>query len=92
MACKNNDARAAAETLLQMAAVANPEKAPKTLPALAQILESGSQEINALDRILYAGDVAAWDADSCYGTFKDGLSFKTSQKKTNEALAPLYPG
>ena len=90
-ACNDNDAGSAAEMLLQMAAIIKPANMPKTLPALAYMLEAGSDEINRLDRLLYASDEAQWNGASCYEMFKDGLQFKSSAKKATEALAPLYP-
>ncbi len=90
-ACSENDASSTAEILLAMAAIAIPEKPPKTLPALASILESGGEDINHLDRFLYARNDAQWNGECCYKFFKDGLLFKAPEKKGNEALAPLYP-
>ncbi len=90
-ACSRNDAGTAAEVLLQMAALAIPENPPKTLPALAALLESGSEEIYSLDRLLYATVDAEWNGEGCYEFFKEGLMFKVSEKKTQKGLAPLYP-
>ncbi|MCK5360367.1 MAG: BatD family protein, partial [Gammaproteobacteria bacterium] len=92
LASNDNDASLSAELLLQIAAISTPEKPPKTLPALAALLESGSDEINKLDRFLYAGDDAQWAGSGCYEVFKGGLQFKSPAKKATEALAPLYPG
>jgi len=90
-ACSENDASSAAEILLAMAAIALPEKPPKTLPALANILESGGEEVNNLDRFLYATSEAEWNGEGFYEYFQEGLVFKASRKKGHEALAPLYP-
>ena len=90
-ACSENDASLAADILLQMAAVAKPDKPPKTLPALAAILKSGSEEIYNLDRFMYAAGDIQWDGESFYETFKEGLVFKISGKENHESLAPLYP-
>jgi hypothetical protein len=90
-ACSENDASATADILLAMAAIALPEKPPKTLPALAKILESGGEEINSLDRFLYATGNAKWNGVSFYEYFQDGLVFKVSRTESQEALAPLYP-
>ena len=89
--CSENNASSSAEVILAMAAIAIPDKPPKTLPALAKILESGGDEINKLDRFLYATSKAEWNGESFYETFQQGLVFKTSSKKAHEALAPLYP-
>jgi hypothetical protein len=62
-ACSENDASATAEVILAMVAIAKPDKPPKTLPALAKILESGGEEINNLDRFLYASSKAEWNGE-----------------------------
>lgn len=90
-ASSENDATLTADILLQMAAVAKPENPPKTLPALAAILESGSAEIYNLDRFLYASGDGQWDGKSFYEFFKEGLVFKVSGQETDESLSPLYP-
>jgi hypothetical protein len=90
-ACSENDARLTADILLQMAAIAKPENPPKTLPALAAIVESGSAEIYSLDRFLYASGEGQWDGKSFYQVFNEGLVFKESGKETHESLSPLYP-
>ncbi len=91
-ACSENDARSAAAILLEMAAMAKPETPPKTLPALAAMLEHGSGEINDLDRYMYASAGAEWNGNNFYEAFKDGLVFKAPKTTEHEALAPLYPG
>ncbi len=90
-ACSENDARLTADILLQMAAVAKPENPPKTLPALAAIVESGSTEIYSLDRFLYASEDGQWDGKSFCQFFNEGLVFKDSSKEAHESLSPLYP-
>ena len=90
-ACSRNDAGSAAEVLLKMAVLAKPEKPPKTLPALADLLEQGSEELVLLDRFLYATDEAAWDGRQFYEKFRNGLVFKASEKPVRDGLEPLYP-
>ena len=90
-ACSENDARSTAAVLLEMAAVDKPGAPPKTLPALAVMLEHGSEEINNLDRQMYAPGGADWNGGDFYENFKDGLAFKASKAAQHEALAPLYP-
>jgi hypothetical protein len=91
-ACSENDARSAAAILLEMAAMAKPETQPKTLPALAAMLEHGSEEIYDLDRYIYASGGAEWNGGHFYEAFKDGLVFKAPKTTEHEVLAPLYPG
>ena len=90
-ACSENDASSTAETLLKMAAIAHPENPPKTLPALAAMLESGSEEIYSLDRLPYATGDAEWNGDDFCKNFKSGLVFRVNKKPVHEGLAPLYP-
>ena len=91
-ACNHNDARSAATILLEMAAMVKPEAPPKTLPALAAMLEHGSEEIYNLDRHMYASVDADWNGDNFYESFREGLVFKALKKEDDELLAPLYPG
>ena len=90
-ACSENDASLVADILLQMAAVAKPDDPPKNLPALAAIVQSGSEEIYRLDRFLYATGDTQWNGESFYEFFKQGLVFKISGKENHQSLAPLYP-
>ena len=64
---------------------------PFALPALANMLETGSEEITGLDRLLYASDDEIWDGESFYDAFEQGMAFKTPAKKSREVLKPLYP-
>jgi hypothetical protein len=90
-ACSKNDAATAADILLKIAAGVITENPPKTLPALAGLLEHGSEEIYSLDRYLYAGGEVPWDGVGFYEYFKGGLVFRVSEKNIQEGLAPLYP-
>ena len=90
-ACSENDARTAAAILLEMAAMARPDTPPKTLPALAAMLEHGREEITDLDRQMYSSVGGQWNGSDFYEAFIDGLVFKATKKAEHEALAPLYP-
>ena len=90
-ACSRNDASSAAEALLGMAALAKPENPPKTLPALAALLEQGSEELIRLDRFLYATDETGWEGRQFYEKFRNGLVFRASEKPVRDGLEPLYP-
>ncbi|MFW2438139.1 MAG: BatD family protein [Arenicellales bacterium] len=90
-ACSRNDANSAAEALLKMAALAKPESPPKTLPALAALLEQGSEELIHLDRSLYATNEMGWDGRQFYEKFRNGLAFRADEKPVRDALKPLYP-
>lgn len=90
-ACDENNARAAAATILKMAAAEKPEKPPQTLPALAGMLDSGTEQLHVLDRFLYTAEKTPWDGDAFYKSFKDGLVFKENEKAARHALQPLYP-
>jgi len=90
-ACSRNDASSAAEALLEMAALAKPENPPKTLPALAAMLNQGSEELIRMDRFLYATDETGWDGRQFYEKFRNGLAFRASEKPVRDGLKPLYP-
>ena len=90
-ACSRNDASSAAEALLEMAALAKPENPPKTLPALAALLDQGSEELIRMDRFLYATDETGWDGRQFYEKFRNGLAFRASEKPVRDGLKPLYP-
>ena len=90
-ACSANDAQSTARIVLEMAAIAKPQVPPKTLPALAAMLEHGSEEIYNLDRHMYASAGEEWNGDNFYESFKEGLAFKAAKKEGHEVLAPLYP-
>ncbi|MEA1890756.1 MAG: BatD family protein [Pseudomonadota bacterium] len=90
-ACNSNDANAAVDVLLEMAALAKPENPPKTLPALAALLDQGSEELILLDRFLYATDETGWDGRRFYEKFRNGLAFRASEKPVRDVLEPLYP-
>lgn len=90
--CSGNDASAVAEILLQMSGLVILENPPKTLPALAAILDQGGEEIIQLDRFLYSTDAVNWDGQSFYEKFRNGLVFRVKEKPTQDALEPLYPG
>ncbi len=91
-ACESSNARAAADALLEMAAQIKPDNPPKTLPALASMLEQGSEDLIKLDRFLYATDDVAWDGRAFCERFKKGLSFRKNSKSAHDILEPLYPG
>ena len=90
-ACRKNDAGTAADILLKMSTAVITEDPPKTLPALADMLEQGSEEIHSLDRFLYATGETHWDGTLFFETFRDGLIFKSPEKLVHRGLAPLYP-
>jgi hypothetical protein len=83
--------RSKESVLLQMAALAKPENPPKTLPALAALLEQGGKELILLDRFLYATDETGWDGRQFYEKFRNGLVFRASEKPVRDGLEPLYP-
>ena len=90
-ACDENNARAAAAAILKMAAAVKPEKPPQTLPALADMLVYGSEQLQVLDRFLYTSKTSSWDGDAFYDSFKDGLVFKENERTVRHTLEPLYP-
>ena len=90
-ACDENNARAAAAAILKMAAAVKPEKPPQTLPALADMLVCGSEQLQVLDRFLYTSKTSSWDGDAFYDSFKDGLVFKENERTVRHTLEPLYP-
>jgi hypothetical protein len=90
-ACKRNDGKVASEILLKMAALARPDDPPATLPALAAVLNSGSEQINRLDRMLYASGNIEWNGMEFYQAFKGGFDLREAKPGEKQILAPLYP-
>jgi hypothetical protein len=90
-ACSEGDKKAVADALLKMAAASCPAAPPATLPALAGMLARGAEEVLNLDRAMYAASSETWNAKQFYSTFRDGLVFKTDDRRDAEKLASLYP-
>ena len=91
-ACSSNDARAAADTLLELGCARWPDDPPGSLGVLATRLEHGGEQIMALDRALYAADRQEWNGAGLWTAVKDAWQKKPAEKKTAAAsLKPLYP-
>ena len=98
-ACAQNDADAAARALLAWAQAHWRRQPPANLAAVAGRLQGGagprggaSEQIQALERHLYAPDAGPWDGNALWLALKDGLGTTDGQVRSGaDDLAPLYP-
>jgi len=91
-ACETNDAREAAQALLELGRARWPNDPPHSLGQLAARLGRGQEQITMLDRALYAADASTWTGADLWASVKDAWNERIIPKKTNEEpLQPLYP-
>ncbi len=91
-ACEVNDAREAAQALLELGRARWPNDPPHSLGQLAARLGRGQEHITMLDRALYAADASTWTGADLWASVKDAWNERAVPKKTNEEpLQPLYP-
>lgn len=91
-ACESNDAKEAAQVLLQLARARWPNDPPNSLGKLATRLGRGQQQILMLDRALYAADASTWMGADLWAAIKDAWDERPSPRKPTDAqLDPLYP-
>jgi len=94
-ACLRSDPNAAAHALLALGHAQWPDAPPANLQELAERLGQAGDEIDALDRALYAPGEHAWNGRALWDRF-DGLDWKRPDpggvtKARKETLRPLYP-
>lgn len=91
-ACEANDAKQAAQALLDLGRARWPDDPPRSLGQLAVRLGHGQDKIQLLDRALYAPEASTWHGAGLWASTRDAWTKKPiSQKPTDEALEPLYP-
>ena len=91
-ACEANNAKQAAQALLELGHARWPDDPPHSLGQLAIRLGSGQEQIQKLDRALYAADASSWNGAGLWAATKDAWKEKPILKKSvDEALEPLYP-
>ncbi|MCF7979018.1 MAG: BatD family protein [Chromatiaceae bacterium] len=94
-ACERDDARAAAAALLAWAGALWPDDPPSGLSALAERTERGRQQIQALERQLYAAAQGqpAWRGEVLWSAVRAGLKggAMPACEQGDDPLAPLYP-
>ncbi len=91
-ACEQNDPQAAAHALLDWASGQWPDDQPRSLGLLAQRIDRGVEQVQALDRVLYAADQHYWQGKALWDVFSGGLVKKVGRRSTgDDHLAPLYP-
>jgi len=91
-ACERNDAKLAAQTLLELATTRWPDDPPRSLGHLANRLEIGQEQVLALDRALYAADRTDWDGAALWTATQASWGKPgASRKPHTPVLAPLYP-
>jgi hypothetical protein len=91
-ACRDNNAHAAAQALLEWGAARWPEDPPLSLGGLAGRLVHGAEQVRLLDKCLYASDHPHWQGNALLETLKPELdNTGDSRAQPKEPLAPLYP-
>ncbi len=92
-ACRDGDRDAAARALLELARAEWPERPPRGLGELADRIDTGADEVRALDRSLYGGDTHAWDGAALWQALGKGLRPRLQglPGPRSEFLAALYP-
>lgn len=91
-ACISNDAKTAANLLLEMGRGQWPNDPPGNLGALATCLGHGYEQIMMLDRALYAADTSKWEGSDLWNAVKDAWHKSPTKKRpTEDSLKPLYP-
>jgi hypothetical protein len=91
-ACHANDARAAAQALLDWAAATWSGEVPRNLGTLATRLDRGAEPVRELERRLYAPELGPWDGVSLWRAMQEGLlDARATSQRESEALEPLYP-
>jgi hypothetical protein len=91
-ACETDDAREAAQALLELGRARWPNDPPHSLGQLAARLGRGQEQITMLDRALYAADVSTWTGAELWASVKDAWNERAVPRKNNEEpLQPLYP-
>jgi hypothetical protein len=94
-ACRNNDARAARQALIEWAAAQWPALAPGRLEVVAQRLGPDAREIvQQLDRGLYAQGRLDWDGVAAWSRLSPALDKARQggrEVHRETALPPLYP-
>jgi hypothetical protein len=93
-ACGHGDAQAAALALLDLGRARWPETPPTNLRDLADRLQRGKREIDALDRALYGGVDQSWDGValwSAIGGFNWRVDRSVADRSEGSTLPPLYP-
>ncbi|MFQ5642624.1 MAG: hypothetical protein ACE5FQ_02880, partial [Thiogranum sp.] len=92
-ACEQNDPQAAVCALLDWAAGTWPDRPPRNLGALAHYVDSGADEIHALDRALYGTESSPWNGQALWERFRQGPGNGRQQETSAPAdtLLPLYP-
>ena len=68
------------------------DKPPTGLVTLAKRLQTGGDEVRALEHALYAPDADGWDADALRQALSRGLTERSAEVHAGHPdLAPLYP-
>jgi hypothetical protein len=93
-ACRRNDARASALALLALGRARWATTPPTNLRDLAERLQQGRNEIDALDRILYGNEQESWDGAALWAVIA-GVDWqadgKTPGGNDQSLIPPLYP-
>lgn len=93
LACRQNDPDATRHALLAWARIHWPDDPPLSLGALANQLQDPvlQTQLGKLDKILYTGNAANWQADQLLTALNTRLrQTQTRQAKNDSALEPLH--
>ena len=93
VACRDQDAEAAARALLALGRMHWPDDAPGNLEELAARLSAGKAQLHALDRVLYGPAGGSWPADQLWQALRHGLPLAQPPVDAagGDGLPPLYP-
>ena len=93
-ACRHNDAPAARQALIDWANAHWPDESPRRLGDISVHLSpDAANELQELDRALYAPGTSAWEGDKAWQTLAPAVRALAKKEQTRSTpLPPLYPG
>lgn len=93
-ACRSGSADQVKQALLDFGRISWEQNPPLTLTDLAERFDSKelADQLEKLNRVLYAGNIADWDAEKFWSVFKTIEADGRKQKKDEKIpVPPLYP-
>jgi len=93
-ACIKSDAKGAALSLLSWAVATWPDQPPRSLGALTERVNHGTEAIRELENALYSGDNINWNGQGLWTAFKQGFISPAGTSETRQSYddaPPLYP-
>ena len=90
-ACDQHQAKQAADILLQLSRLHWPDSPPMSLGALSERVPQAKNDLQELDRYLYADNPEPWNGSAICSLFADGIPADETTKEKSGLLKPLYP-